>query len=379
MNFIKINQVFLRYIIVGSFGTLIDFFIFYTLFNFFLINYLLSTFFAFLFAASFNFIFNKIWTFKVKSSNYRKLIIKFFIVSIIGLLLSTLFMFLFVDQLKMNELFSKILVSSIVIIWNFLANKLWTFKKENNKIFKNSNFKYELSIVIPAYNEEKRIKKTIEKILLFFTEENKESNIEIIIINDGSKDETKNVINNFKNSKINLISCNRNHGKGFAIKKGIESANGKYILMTDADLSTPINQYEKLVKYINHNEIVIGSRYINKNSIKIKQPFYRIAIGRIGNFLIRLFLLDDIYDTQCGFKLFQNVAAKKIFDKQKVLGFGFDMEILLIAKNMNFKIKEVSVDWLNSTDSRLRPIRDSLITFFAIFYIKINLWMGRYK
>ncbi|MDA3802416.1 MAG: glycosyltransferase family 2 protein, partial [Patescibacteria group bacterium] len=144
--------------------------------------------------------------------------------------------------------------------------------------------------------------------------------------------------------------------------------------------STPINQFLKLKQEMidKRVDIVIGSRYLNSSSVKIKQKLFRVWLGRVGNFLIRLFLLDGIKDTQCGFKLFKSHCVKDIFSFQKVKRFGFDMEILLIAKNLGYSILETPVDWYDVGGSRLRPLRDGIITFKDLFYIKLNLWSGRY-
>ena len=125
--------------------------------------------------------------------------------------------------------------------------------------------------------------------------------------------------------------------------------------------------------------MVIGSRYISGSTIVVKQPEYRVFIGRLGNKLIQFFLLDGVTDTQCGFKAFQHEAAKQIFSRMKVNRFGFDIEILSIARLLNFTVKEMPVNWYNSPESRIRPIKDALRTFGELIYIKLNLWGGRYS
>ncbi len=149
--------------------------------------------------------------------------------------------------------------------------------------------------------------------------------------------------------------------------------------MTDADNSTPIEEYASLIQKMRKNDIAIGSRYLKNSQVKRKQSASRIAIGRIGNFLIQMFLVDGITDTQCGFKLFTHHSAKEIFFRQKVTRFGFDVEVLVIANTLNYSIAEVPVSWFNSPESRFRPIRDAIRTFFDLLYIKLNLWSGRYR
>ena len=238
----------------------------------------------------------------------------------------------------------------------------------------------ELSIIIPAYNEENRIKNTLIIINEFLKE--KKTNAEIIVVNDGSTDTTHEITKKLQHKipNLELINLEKNHGKGFAIKKGVKESKGKFILFTDADNSTPIEEFEKLMHKMNESKsnIAIGSRYLRDSNIKIKQPLYRRLLGRIGNFLIRLLLIKKIKDTQCGFKLFERNAAKKIFPLQKIKRFAFDMETLVIAKNLNYKIIEVPVSWFNSPESRIRPIKDALRTFRDLIYIKLNLWKGKY-
>ena len=128
-----------------------------------------------------------------------------------------------------------------------------------------------------------------------------------------------------------------------------------------------------------NSDVAIGSRYMSKSQVKITQPLYRIILGRVGNFLIRLFLIDGIKDTQCGFKLFEHKAAQEIFFVQKIKRFAFDMEALVVADNLGYKITEVPVSWYNYTESRFRPIKDALRTLRDLVYIKVNLWSGRYN
>ncbi|MBI5754760.1 glycosyltransferase family 2 protein [Candidatus Peregrinibacteria bacterium] len=237
-----------------------------------------------------------------------------------------------------------------------------------------------LSIVIPAYNEERRIGKTLEKINEYVRLKN--ISTEIIVVSDGSLDHTNEILKNAEKTIQNcsVIIFSKNYGKGFAVQKGVQMSSGKYILFCDADNSTPIEEYGKLLSALkNHSaDISIGSRYLADSDVKIRQPKYRIWLGRIGNFLISSFLIDGIKDTQCGFKLFRHAVAKQIFSLQKVKRFGFDMEILAIAELRGVRVIEIPVSWLDSPDSRVRPIKDALITLKDLVYIKLNLLSGRY-
>jgi dolichyl-phosphate beta-glucosyltransferase len=200
-------------------------------------------------------------------------------------------------------------------------------------------------------------------------------------VDDGSSDDTARVVSAMK-ERIHDLRCIRyfpNRGKGHAVKAGVERSRGEYILFTDADNSTPIEEFDKFLPLLSHTTVVIGSRYMAESAVKIRQPHYRIFLGRLGNFLIRVFLFDDIRDTQCGFKAFQHRAARDLFSRMKVNRFGFDIELLSIAHLLRYSVREIPVSWYNSPQSRIRPIRDALRTFADLIYIKLNLLSGRYE
>lgn len=378
---IKKFKPFIKYAIVGVLGTAIDLGALYILVEYARMDVILASVFSFLLAVVNNFIINKAWTFQNKSKNYRKLFIKFLIVSLVGLLLTVSCMHLFVNVANIWYIFAKAITSLIVLSWNFLGNKFWTFVINQKEKQINEEYLYDLSIVIPAYNEENRIKNTLLSIQDYLS--SNKINAEIIVVNDGSKDSTVEVVKSYQNKIPNLqiIDLGKNCGKGAAVKQGVIKSRGKLILFTDADNSTPIEELEKLQKSLmtNNAQIAIGSRYLQDSSVKIKQPKYRIFIGRAGNLLIRMFLIDGLRDTQCGFKLFTSDAAKNIFQFQKVSRFGFDMEALVVAGHLGYKIVEVPVSWFNSAESRVRPIKDALVTLKDLVYIKLNIWSGRYN
>lgn len=380
-SFVKNIGQFLRYCVVGATGTLLDLGVLALLVEFAHFDILYAATIAFLVAVTNNFLLNKFWTFNSPSKNYRKLYVKFLLVSTVGLLITLACMYLFTQILLIWYVTAKIITSGIVMVWNFLGNKFWTFRIHPHKVAIPTTFKYEVSFLIPAYNEAKRLPKTLEVVTDYIKQ--KKLKAEIIVVNDGSTDDTAEVIQQYAKKIPNFHPINyaKNQGKGYAVKMGIMASKGKYILFTDADNSTPIQEFSRLMEELIRTkaDIAIGSRYLPGSNVKIKQPRYRIWMGRIGNFLIRLLLTNDLKDTQCGFKLFTHEAAKTIFSLQKVSRFGFDMEALTIAYNLDYKVVEVPVSWFNSSDSRVRPLRDAFITLKDMFYIKLNLWSGRYN
>jgi dolichyl-phosphate beta-glucosyltransferase len=234
-----------------------------------------------------------------------------------------------------------------------------------------------LSIIIPAYNEEKRIVSTIKKIEDYFKTRNKP--YEIIVVDDGSKDKTIEKVNSINSTNVRLIKNPKNMGKGYAVKTGVMNSKKEWILFSDADLSTPIEMLDRFVQYMDHYDIIIGSRVAKGAKIEIKQPFYRRIPGKVFPLLVQLFIMRGIKDTQCGFKLFKKECAMFLFKKQKINGFSFDAEILYLAKKYKFKIKEVPINWANDLDSKVNPIKHSFKMFVELLKIKINDIMGIYK
>lgn len=224
------------------------------------------------------------------------------------------------------------------------------------------------SIVIPAYNEAKRIGKTLERILEFVNEN--ELPCEIIVVDDGSSDETPHLVESMMKShpQLRLIRLPTNRGKGGAVKTGVFNARGEYILFSDADLSTPIEELFNLFYWIEKGyDIAIASRGLPQSRLEVHQPFFREFMGRIFNLLVRLFLLPGIYDTQCGFKLFRREVAMEVFKRQRFEGFSFDFEILYIARKLNYKIKEVPVVWRNAPGSKVKVLRNGFSSLLDIF------------
>jgi len=230
-----------------------------------------------------------------------------------------------------------------------------------------------LSIVIPVYNEEKRLHASLSKVINYVREKGISDKSEIIVVNDGSQDNTVSVINQFKEDYdfIKLVDYKDNKGKGYAVKKGVLSAKGKYILFMDADLSTPLEEINKVIGFLDKKyDISIGSRGLKDSEIVIRQPIYRQTMGKIFNLIVRLLLIKNIRDTQCGFKCFKKEIAREIFNQTKINRFSFDVEILYIAQRKGYRIKEVPVKWYNSPDSKVGIIKDSSKMFFEILKIR---------
>ncbi|MDD5504148.1 MAG: glycosyltransferase family 2 protein [Candidatus Omnitrophica bacterium] len=236
-----------------------------------------------------------------------------------------------------------------------------------------------ISLVIPAYNEEKVIAQNLKKILAYFTA--KKITFEIIVVNDASSDKTGVIVADLARRfcQIRAISSPVNKGKGFSVNCGMLAASGDYIAFCDADLSTPIEELDKMLALTADNyDIIIGERTA-KGSVILNQTVMRRGMGRVFNFITRLLGLTKFHDTQCGFKLFTRRAAHDIFKMQKHMGFCFDVEILYLAGLLGYAVKPVPVVWLNRRDSKIRVIRDSLRMLLGLFIIKIRAITGQYE
>jgi dolichyl-phosphate beta-glucosyltransferase len=232
--------------------------------------------------------------------------------------------------------------------------------------------KMDVSIVIPAYNEETRIIPTLEKVYRYFT--SREMEFEIIVADDGSKDNTVQVVNKFSERYhgIRVLQHKQNKGKGAAVKTGVLDAKGDLILFTDADLSTPIEEFEKLKKAIDEGfDIAIGSRGLPDSKIVVSQPWYRRYIGKVFPYLVRLIVMRDFKDTQCGFKLFRKEAGRTLFSELKTEGFAFDVEILYRAIKNGYKVVETSITWFNSLQSKVGLVHEPFRMLRAIFKLPV--------
>lgn len=235
-----------------------------------------------------------------------------------------------------------------------------------------------LSVIIPAYNEAKRLPLTLIDIDKHL--KGAGFSYEIIIVNDGSKDATLEIAKRFSHLIKNLkIIDQKNTGKGGAVKRGMMEAKGKIRLFTDADNSTSIDQFNKMIPYLNEGyDIIIGSRDIKGARLIPSQPWHKRIAGNLGNLFIQTLLLRGVWDTQCGFKAFTEEAAEKIFPLIKINHWGFDVEILALSKKMGYKIKEIPVIWINNPFSHV-----SAMAYLQVLLevIKIRWWLttNKYK
>lgn len=234
----------------------------------------------------------------------------------------------------------------------------------------------EISIVIPCYNEEKRIAPTLNTLFAFLNHHQSIKKYEVIIVDDGSKDNTLKVIPSHPHLKV--IPHQVNQGKGGAVRTGVLNAKYENILFMDSDLATPIEELDKLSSYMQHNDIVIASRNLPDSNILTKQPKYRQLAGKTFPLLVRLLSGLPYRDTQCGFKLMKAGPGKEIFKRLTILRFAFDVEMLFIAKKLGYKTAEVPVTWIDQSGSTVHFFRDSWRMLKDLFRIRINDWKGKY-
>jgi dolichyl-phosphate beta-glucosyltransferase len=235
------------------------------------------------------------------------------------------------------------------------------------------------SIVIPAYNESARIGATLERVLAYVREQR--WNAEIIVVNDGSRDRTMEVVRGFaeRHAELRVLENPGNRGKGYSVRNGMRSALGEILLFSDADLSSPIEEAPKLLHAISEGaEIAIGSRWLRSELQTERQPWYRQIFGRLFNVVLRLVLGMKYTDTQCGFKAFTRNAAQRIFACQKIERWGFDAELLFLARVFHFKVAEVPVSWAHSTGTRMNYFRDGTRMVWEMFKVRWYWLTGHY-
>lgn len=233
--------------------------------------------------------------------------------------------------------------------------------------------KIHLSVIIPAYNEVKRLPKTLAEIDKYLRKQ--DYNYEIIVVNDGSKDGTAELVKKLASEikNLQLIDNEKNNGKGYVVRQGMLGAKGEYRLFTDADNSTSINQVEKMWPELKKGyDIVIGSRDVKGAVLDPPQPLYRRLLGEAFGFLAQVICgIWGIQDSQCGFKCFSKSATEDIFSRCKISRFAFDIEFLAIAKKLGYKIKEIPIVWKNDLESKVK--------FKSIFKMGLDLFKIRWN
>jgi dolichyl-phosphate beta-glucosyltransferase len=235
-----------------------------------------------------------------------------------------------------------------------------------------------LSVVVPAYNEQTRIVLTLRRILDFLEAHHPAS--EVIVSDDGSTDDTPRIVEELARSspRLRLLRDPVNRGKGAAVRRGVMAAQGEWILFSDADLSTPIEEVDKLLVYGKLGaDIVIGSRGLSESDIRTRQPLPRELMGRGFNVIVRSVLLGGFRDTQCGFKLFRKQAAHELFPQLTVDGFAFDVEVLLLAKERRLRIDEVPVVWYHAPNSKVSPVTDAARMFGDLVKLRAKRFAKR--
>jgi glycosyltransferase involved in cell wall biosynthesis len=237
-----------------------------------------------------------------------------------------------------------------------------------------------ISIVIPAYNEEERLGPTLDRVLAFARDNC--WNAEIIVVNDGSSDRTPEIVRSYERNTgiVRLLENPGNRGKGYSVRNGVLNANGEFVLFTDADMSSPIEEAPKLLQVLNDGaDIAIGSRWARSELQTRRQSLARQFLGRVFNLLLRLLLQLDFKDTQCGFKAFRREAARAVFPLQRVEGWGFDPEILFLADQFGFRMVEVPVRWGHDTRTRINPLLDGARMVSDMLLIRWNSISGKYS
>ena len=235
-----------------------------------------------------------------------------------------------------------------------------------------------LSIIVPAYNEEKRLPSSLPQIIQFVRDQDYPA--EVIVVDDGSTDGTAEIVKKYQKeaSFISLMQVDHG-GKGHAVKAGMKMANGEYLFLCDSDLSMPIKEVTKfLPPALDGYDLAIASREI-EGAHRYDEPAYRHLMGRVFNLIVRLMAVHGIHDTQAGFKCFRRHAAHQLFPLQTISGWGFDVEILFVAQRHGMQIVEVPINWYYADRSQVKPIQDTYNMFREVLKVRLNAWQGRYN
>jgi dolichyl-phosphate beta-glucosyltransferase len=237
----------------------------------------------------------------------------------------------------------------------------------------------DLSIIIPSYNEELRLPATLDRIAAYL--QTYAGTAEVLVVDDGSKDRTAAVAESHsgKIPSLRVISNGVNRGKGFSVRRGMQEARGRVALFTDADLSAPIEEAGKLIHALETNDVAIGSRAMDRSLISAHESLFREFAGIVFNKIVRLILWLPFVDTQCGFKAFRRESCGILFEQQRIERFGFDPELLYLARHHGLRTVEIPVRWGHSPATKVSMLRDSIRMFIDVFTIRWNALTGCYR
>jgi dolichyl-phosphate beta-glucosyltransferase len=238
---------------------------------------------------------------------------------------------------------------------------------------------FQLSIIVPSFNEEVRLPASLHLIAAYVSSANRST--EVLVVDDGSKDRTAEVAASFADRIPNLrvLRNGENRGKGYSVRHGMQEARGEYVLFSDADLSAPIEEADKLLSALRQYDIAIGSRALDRDLIDVHESLFREFAGIIFNRIVRIVLWLPFVDTQCGFKAFRREPCRIIFEQQRIERFGFDPELLYLARHHGLKATEIPVRWSHSPATKINMMRDSIQMFIDVFTIRWNSLLGRYR
>jgi dolichyl-phosphate beta-glucosyltransferase len=236
----------------------------------------------------------------------------------------------------------------------------------------------DLSIIIPSYNEELRLPNTLDRIAAYL--QTYAGTAEVLVVDDGSKDRTASVAESFRGKipSLRVVSNGVNRGKGFSVRHGMQEARGRVTLFTDADLSAPIEEAGKLIDALETNDVAIGSRAMDRSLISVHESHFREFAGIVFNKIVRIILWLPFVDTQCGFKAFRREECRIVFEQQRIERFGFDPELLYLARHHGLRTVEIPVRWGHSPATKVSMLRDSIRMFIDVFTIRWYALTGCY-
>lgn len=246
-----------------------------------------------------------------------------------------------------------------------------------------------MTVVIPAYNEESRLPDTLQRVAAYF--HGQPTPVEIMVVDDGSTDKTAEIAQAFaqQHAEARLVR-NEHRGKGYTVRTGVLQARGEHVLVCDADLATPIEEEQKLTRWLNDGYAVAIASREGLGARRIGEPFYRHIMGRVFNLITRVIAVGGFQDTQCGFKMFRADAARDIFSRVQLYGdnaarvqgaavTAYDVEVIFLAVKRGYKVKEVPTEWRYGTQTKVNPLKDSMRNLSDVLRVRLNDWQGKYS